>query len=81
VEKLFLLVVPLPVIATSSFAQGSATGKIALSSNRDGNFAIYVMNADSSAVAQLTTNSAYDYQPVCPDGLLRPVVGSADVYH
>jgi Tol biopolymer transport system component len=64
VQKLFLLVASLPVLTTSSFAQGSATAKIAFSSNRDGDFAIYVMNADGPAVTQLTTNSAHDYQPV-----------------
>jgi Tol biopolymer transport system component len=64
VQKLFLPVACLLVIATSYFAQGSATSKIAFSSNRDGNFEIYVMNADDSAVTRLMTNLAYDYQPV-----------------
>ena len=44
--------------------------KIAFSSNRDGNWEIYVMNADGSGVTRLTTNrSADDASPVwSPDG-------------
>jgi Tol biopolymer transport system component len=43
---------------------------IAFSSNRDGNWEIYVMNADGSGVTRLTTNrSADDASPVwSPDG-------------
>jgi hypothetical protein len=37
--------------------------KIAFSSNRDGNFEIYVMNADGSNPARLTNNPAYDTSP------------------
>jgi Tol biopolymer transport system component len=64
VQKFFLLVACPLVIATPSFAQGSDTSKIAFSSNQDGNFEIYVMNADDSVVTWLTTNLAYDYQSV-----------------
>jgi Tol biopolymer transport system component len=39
-----------------------ATGQIAFTSNRDGNFEIYVMNADGSNVRRLTDNSASDGQ-------------------
>jgi Tol biopolymer transport system component len=44
--------------------------KIAFSSNRDGNWEIYVMNADGSGVTRLTTNrSADDASPAwSPDG-------------
>jgi Tol biopolymer transport system component len=46
-----------------------ANGKIAFSSNRDGDFEIYSMNADGSGVTQLTNNSASDFQPAwSPDG-------------
>jgi Tol biopolymer transport system component len=44
--------------------------KVAFSSNRDGNWEIYVMNADGSGVTRLTTNrSADDASPAwSPDG-------------
>jgi len=38
-------------------------GKIAFVSNRDGNYEIYVMNADGSNVVRLTNNTANDYIP------------------
>src|SRR4030067_2717306 len=44
-------------------------GKIAFNSDRDGNFEIYVMNANGSNVARLTNNSDYDIEPWwSPDG-------------
>lgn len=43
---------------------GSPDGtKIAFSSDRDGNFQIYVMNADGSAPTRLTDNTAHDGAP------------------
>jgi hypothetical protein len=47
-------------------AQAAATawaqaGRIAFASNRDGNFEIYVMNADGSGVTRLTNNPANDW--------------------
>jgi Tol biopolymer transport system component len=62
VQKLFVQVACPLVIATPSFAQGSDTSKIAISSNQDGNLEICVMNADDSAITRLMTNLAYDYQ-------------------
>lgn len=45
------------------------SGKILFQSDRDGDWEIYVMNADSSNVAQLTDNTAADEYPVwSPDG-------------
>ncbi|MBI4187080.1 MAG: PD40 domain-containing protein [Chloroflexi bacterium] len=45
-------------------AQGqSAEGKIAFSSDRDGNFEIYVMDADGTNLRRLTNNSVRDYDP------------------
>jgi Tol biopolymer transport system component len=42
---------------------------IAFASDRDGDYEIFVMNADGSGVSQLTFNSADDYYPVwSPDG-------------
>ncbi len=44
-----------------------ATGRIAFASDRDGNFEIYVMNADGSGVTGLTYNTARD-PAWSPDG-------------
>src|SRR5206468_6980810 len=38
-------------------------GKIAFASGRDGNFEIYVMNADGSGQTRLTNNAAADGEP------------------
>ena len=44
-------------------------GRIAFASDRDGNWDIYVMNADGSGVTQLTHNSANEASPAwSPDG-------------
>ena len=44
-------------------------GKIAFMSGRDGNFEIYVMNADGSGQTNLTNNAGQDLYPVwSPDG-------------
>jgi probable HAF family extracellular repeat protein len=42
---------------------GDAGGKIAFTSNRDGNSEIYVMNADGSNQTRLTDNAARDHDP------------------
>jgi TolB protein len=48
---------------------GSGGGVIAFVSRRDGNFAIYVMNADGSDQRRLTYNDAGDWAPAwSPDG-------------
>ena len=39
------------------------TGRIALESDRDGNYEIYVMNADGSGLTRLTDNPAVDMSP------------------
>ncbi len=42
---------------------------IAFESNRDGNYEIYVMNADGSGQTNLTNNPAFDFAPDwSPDG-------------
>lgn len=44
-------------------------GRIAFTSNRDGNYEIYVMNPDGTGQVNLTNNAAYDYMPSwSPDG-------------
>ena len=45
-------------------AQAPTTAKIAFSSNRDGNWEIYLMNPDGSQQKRLTQNSARDSSPV-----------------
>ena len=43
--------------------------KIAFTSNRDGNYEIYTMNADGTGQTSLTNNAAYDFDPAwSPDG-------------
>ncbi len=41
----------------------AAQGKIAFSSNRDGNYEVYKMNADGSNQVNLTNNAAFDFEP------------------
>ncbi len=45
-------------------AQAPKTAKIAFSSNRDGNWEIYLMNPDGSQQERLTRNNALDHSPV-----------------
>jgi TolB protein len=48
---------------------GSGPGRIAFSSNRDGNWEVYLMNADGSGQVNLTDNPADDYGAAwSPDG-------------
>jgi len=50
-------------------AANDGAGKIVFHSNRDGDFDIYVMNADGSDVVQLTHNDLDEYLPLwSPDG-------------
>ncbi len=46
--------------AIAAPAQAQETGQIAFVSDRDGNFEIYVMNADGSGQTNLTNNPAVD---------------------
>ncbi len=60
-------------------------GKIAFSSDRDGNFEIYTMDADGGGQTRLTENPAEDYSPVwSPDGSRIAFVstrdGNAEIY-
>src|SRR4051794_4620237 len=63
------IVVFVPTASSAHGAFPGANGKIAFSSNRDGDYEVYVMNADGASVSQLTHNSAGDFQPAwSPDG-------------
>lgn len=54
---------------TGHAAFPGVSGKIAFHSDRDGNWEIYVMNADGSGLARLTNNSVVDLNPAwSPDG-------------
>ena len=50
--------------AHTVFAKAPKTAKIAFSSNRDGNWEIYLMNPDGSQQERLTRNDALDHSPV-----------------
>ncbi|MCA1637998.1 MAG: FG-GAP-like repeat-containing protein [Acidobacteria bacterium] len=59
----------LMIIQTPAAPQLSANGKIAFTSDRDGNSEIYLMNADGSGQVRLTNNSVRDDFPTwSPDG-------------
>src|SRR2546426_234718 len=50
-------------------ATAGLTGRIAFHSNRDGDFDIYVMNADGSGVTQVTHNTINEFDPIwSPNG-------------
>ena len=55
------------------------TGKIVFASNRDGDFEIFVMNADGTGVKQLTNNNVSDSGPAwSPDGKKIAFISSRD---
>src|SRR5438309_1773669 len=61
-----------PKVETPEFSMSTAAGlkgTIAFHSNRDGDFDIYVMNADGSGVRQLTHTTVHEFDPIwSPDG-------------
>jgi Tol biopolymer transport system component len=65
--------VPQPTATPTSLPplSGSGGGRIAFATNRDGNYEIYVMNADGSDQRRLTNSPYEDRHPVwSPDGTL-----------
>jgi Tol biopolymer transport system component len=60
-------------------APAPATAKIAFSSDRDGNFEIYTMDADGGGLTRLTENTAEDFSPTwSPDGTRLAFVSNRD---
>ena len=49
--------------ADQVLAKAPATAKIAFTSNRDGNYEIYIMNPDGTGQKNLTRHRASDVQP------------------
>ena len=64
------LILPLlPFILLSACTSPQPTGKIAFSSDRDGNAEIYIINADGSGLERLTFSASADTSPAwSPDG-------------
>jgi TolB protein len=76
---------PTPIPTAPAPEPGSLNGQIVFSSDRDGNYELYVMNADGSDVRRLTTSSGVDYLPAwSPDGTHIAFIskrgGQSDVY-
>src|SRR5215216_6362535 len=46
----------------------AAQEKVAFESNRDGNFEVYIMNADGSNQTRMTFNAAFDGRPAFSPG-------------
>jgi Tol biopolymer transport system component len=61
--------VPTPTLTALPPLSGSGGGRITFSTNRDGNYEIYVMNADGSDERRLTKSPFEDRHPIwSPDG-------------
>jgi len=66
---MFLLLTPAISLVTAASSTPKVNGKIAFSSDRDGNYEIYVMNPDGSGQTRLTTNNSKEEHPNwSPDG-------------
>ena len=81
---LSIFLISIPTQETLAAFPGE-NGKIAFASDRDGDYEIYVMDADGSNVTQLTSNSVDDWAPVwSPDGskiaFTHEVDGDLEIY-
>ncbi|NDJ75361.1 MAG: SH3 domain-containing protein [Chloroflexi bacterium] len=63
----------------AALAQADGPGEIVFTSDRSGNYEIYVLNPDTGLVSQLTNNPGSDIEPVwSPDGLSIAFVSDRD---
>jgi hypothetical protein len=63
---LWVLILVMSISLVAVFSSGGCTtikGKIAFTSDRDGNFEIYIMNVDGSGQVNLTNDLARDEHP------------------
>ena len=68
-RRLPLLAAVVMLVLAVGCTNNTAGKRIAFDSNRDGDYEIFVMDADGSHVQQLTDNFVYDGEPVwSPDG-------------
>jgi Tol biopolymer transport system component len=67
-DCLLIVLLALPFLTLGSVAE-DLKGTIAFHSNREGDFEIFVMNADGSRVTQLTHNTYQEFDPIwSPNG-------------
>jgi TolB protein len=83
---IFVLALALSVVPATGYAAfPGANGQVAFSTTRDGNYEIYVMNADGSGQTNLTNHPALDVYPAwSPDGVRLAFTsyrdGAANIY-
>ena len=66
-------------IAETTAPEAATKSKIAFTSDRDGNYEIYIMNIDGSGLVNLTNNPAEDHSPsFSPDGSKIALTSNSD---